>query len=152
MNQVRVWLNGDLPGAQLPRRASAEAAGFDLCAALGEAVQLPPLGRTLVPTGVHLQLPRGTEAQVRPRSGLALKFGVTVLNSPGTIDSDYRGEVKVLLVNLSGESFAIEPGMRIAQLVFAAVLPVELEALDSRDALDTTERAAGGFGSTGLHT
>lgn len=135
-------------GLPLPRYATAGAAGLDLAAALAPdaPLLLAPLGRALVPTGLVLQLPPGHEAQVRPRSGLALKHGLTVLNSPGTIDADYRGEIRVLLVNLGTETVRIERGLRIAQLVVAPVLrvaPVEVRAVDG------TARAAGGFGSTG---
>lgn len=128
--------------------ATAGAAGLDLAAALPEdaPLTLPPFGRAAVPTGLVLALPDGFEGQVRPRSGLAARHGVTVLNSPGTIDADYRGEVKVLLVNLSDEPFTVRRGERIAQLVVAPVTAVRLVAAD---ALDETARGAGGFGSTG---
>lgn len=136
-------------GLPLPRYETAGAAGLDLLAAVneGEPLTLSPLGRALVPTGLALQLPQGFEAQVRPRSGLAFRHGVTVLNAPGTIDADYRGELKVLLVNLGNEPFAITRGMRIAQLVLAAV---SRAVLVETEALDETGRAGGGFGSTGL--
>jgi dUTP pyrophosphatase len=135
-------------GLPLPAYQSAHAAGFDLIAAVPEdsAVTLDPSDRVLVPTGLIFELPEGYEAQVRPRSGLALKHGVTVLNSPGTIDADYRGEVKVLLINLGSERFLIERGDRIAQAVIAPVTHVDIV---EADALETTERGAGGFGSTG---
>ena len=119
---------------------------MDLKANLSEAITLKPLERSLVPTGLFLAIPAGYEAQVRPRSGLAAKHGITVLNSPGTIDADYRGEVKVILVNLSPEPFVIEPGERIAQLVVARCEQVSWEEVER---LDETERGAGGFGSTG---
>ena len=134
----------DLP---LPRYESAGAAGMDLCAANVDPVVLPPLGRALVPTGLVLQLDQGFEAQVRPRSGLALKHGITVLNTPGTVDADYRGEVKVILVNLGSEPFTVTRGMRIAQMVVAPVIQVGIAAVES---VDETTRGAGGFGSTGL--
>jgi dUTP pyrophosphatase len=136
----------DLP---LPHYGSAAAAGLDLLAATAAeaAVVLEPLGRALVPTGLVLALPAGYEGQVRPRSGLALRHGVTVLNAPGTIDSDYRGEVKVLLFNAGAEPFAVTRGMRIAQLVIA---PVTTASLVEADDLPATGRAEGGFGSTGL--
>lgn len=136
----------DLP---LPAYESEGAAGMDLRAALppGEPFVLPPNGRGLVPTGLVMQLPAGFEGQVRPRSGLAAKHGVTVLNSPGTVDSDYRGEVKVILVNLGGEDFIIRHGDRIAQLVIA---PVTRAVLVEAETLDQTERGTGGFGSTGI--
>jgi dUTP pyrophosphatase len=129
-----------------PKRGTAAAAGFDLVAANTEPLVLEVGKRALVPTGIALQLPPGTEGQIRPRSGLALKHGITCLNTPGTIDSDYRGEVKVLLVNLGEEPFVVERGTRVAQLVVAALLPCTLEVAL---ALDDTARGAGGFGSTG---
>ncbi|MBN8955381.1 MAG: dUTP diphosphatase [Rhizobiales bacterium] len=132
----------------LPSKQSAQAAGLDLHAAGPEnaPIVIAPGKYAAIPTGMVLALPPGTEAQVRPRSGLAAKHGVTVLNSPGTIDADYRGEVKVLLVNLGEQPFAVRRGERIAQLVVAAVTEVEL--LET-DALDATSRGSGGFGSTG---
>jgi dUTP pyrophosphatase len=137
---------GDLP---LLSYASAGAAGLDLVAAnpLGAAIFLEPMARALVPTGLAIQLPEGYEAQVRPRSGLALRHGVTVLNTPGTIDADYRGEIMVLLVNLGRETFTIERGMRIAQLVVAPVTTVTPFAVEW---IDDTGRSGAGFGSTGL--
>ena len=131
----------------LPEYATSGAAGLDVRARLSEAVELLPGARTLVPTGIYLAIPAGYEAQVRPRSGLALKQGVTVLNSPGTIDSDYRGEVGVILINLGKEPVRIAPGDRVAQLVFAPY--VRAEWLEVKD-LDNSERGSGGFGSTGL--
>ncbi|MGL4242827.1 MAG: dUTP diphosphatase [Beijerinckiaceae bacterium] len=135
-------------GLPLPERQTPGSAGLDLVAATGldEIITIDFCERTLVPTGLMLQLPQGFEAQVRPRSGLALKHGVTVLNSPGTVDADYRGEIKVLLVNLSREPFEIRRGLRIAQLVIARVEDAVLEAVL---AVDATARGAGGFGSTG---
>jgi dUTP pyrophosphatase len=135
-------------GLPLPERQTAGAAGVDLLAAIpeNEEITIDFCERALVPTGLTLQLPQGVEAQIRPRSGLALKHGVTVLNSPGTIDADYRGEVKVLLVNLGREPFTIRRGMRIAQFVAARVIEVDLKAADG---LDGSARGAGGFGSTG---
>ena len=130
----------------LPTYATAMAAGVDLRADLSEPIELAPLGRALVPTGLYMQIPEGYEGQVRPRSGLAAKKGVTVLNTPGTIDADYRGEIKVILVNLSSETFVIEPGERIAQMVFARCEQAEFEQVES---LDQSERGEGGFGSTG---
>ena len=129
-----------------PAYATALSAGMDVRANLTEPLVLEPLARTLVPTGLFIALPAGFECQVRPRSGLAAKHGVTVLNAPGTIDADYRGEVKVLLVNLSRDPFTIEPGERIAQLVVASHEQVQWRPVDS---LDETSRGAGGFGSTG---
>lgn len=129
-----------------PAYATPLSAGVDLKANLEQPVVLQPLGRALIPTGLFIALPAGYEAQVRPRSGLALKHGITVLNSPGTVDADYRGEIKCILVNLSQEPFTIEPGERIAQMVVTRHEQVEWEPVD---ALDETERGAGGFGSTG---
>ena len=136
-------------GLPLPKYETEQSAGMDLYAALGEgeAVTLGPLERTMVPTGLAMALPAGFEAQVRPRSGLAAKNGVTVLNTPGTIDADYRGEVKVILVNLSNEPFTIERGMRVAQMVIAPVTQGEWIEVEE---LSETERGAGGFGSTGV--
>ena len=133
-------------GQPLPTYATLLSAGMDLRADLETPVTLGPLERTLVPTGIFIALPPGLEAQVRPRSGLAAKHGITVLNTPGTIDADYRGEIKVILVNLSNTPFEIVPGERIAQMVVARHERVEWEAVDS---LDETARGAGGFGSTG---
>ena len=133
-------------GQPLPTYATLLSAGMDLRADLETPVTLGPLERTLVPTGLFIALPPGFEAQVRPRSGLAAKHGITVLNTPGTIDADYRGEIKVILVNMSNTPFEIVPGERIAQMVVARHERVEWEAVDS---LDETARGAGGFGSTG---
>ena len=129
-----------------PAYATEQSAGMDLKANLQEPVVLQPLQRTLVPTGLFIALPKGYEAQVRPRSGLAIKHGITVLNTPGTVDADYRGEVCVILVNLSQEPFEIVPGERIAQMVIARHEQVEWEQVQ---VLDETRRGAGGFGSTG---
>ena len=129
-----------------PAYATEQSAGVDLKAHLPEAVTLQPLQRTLVPTGLSIALPAGYEAQVRPRSGLAAKHGITVLNTPGTIDADYRGEIKVILVNLSNEPFEIVPGERIAQMV---VIPCPEISFSETDELNQTERGEGGFGSTG---
>ena len=142
---LRLPHGADLP---LPAYQSAQAAGLDLMAAVpAEApVVLPPGARALVPTGVAIALPAGTEAQVRPRSGLAARHGITILNSPGTIDADYRGELQVILVNLGQEAFAVTRGMRIAQLVIAAVARADFQEVQK---LDLTPRGEGGFGSTG---
>lgn len=129
-----------------PAYATELSAGVDLKANLDEPVTIGPLERTLVPTGLYIALPAGFEAQVRPRSGLAAKHGITVLNTPGTIDADYRGEIKVILVNLSNKPFEIVPGERIAQMVIARHEVAQWEEVDQ---LDSTERGAGGFGSTG---
>ncbi len=134
-------------GHQMPEYATAMSAGMDLRANLPDGdVELRPLERRLIPTGLHIALPDGYEAQIRPRSGLAAKFGVTVLNTPGTIDADYRGEIKVILVNLSNETFVVKNGERICQMVVAKYEKVEWEETDN---LDDTERGEGGFGHTG---
>ncbi len=134
------------PEARLPRYMSDAAAGLDLSACLKQPLVLAPGERTLVPTGIAMALPEGHEGQVRPRSGLAVKHGITLLNTPGTIDEDYRGEVRVLMVNLGQEPFTVEPGARIAQLVVAPVTRVEVEEAAQ---LEQSNRGAGGFGSTG---
>jgi dUTP pyrophosphatase len=133
----------------LPSYATADSAGMDLIAAVADAIALEPGERTLVPTGIAIALPQGFEAQVRPRSGLALKFGVTTLNTPGTIDADYRGEIGVILINHGRERVTIKRGDRIAQLVVAPVTRVQW---DPRDSLESTARGAGGFGSSGIGT
>jgi dUTP pyrophosphatase len=132
----------------LPEYATALSAGMDLRANLVDDIMLQPLQRALVPTGLYIALPEGVEAQIRPRSGLAYKNGITVLNSPGTIDADYRGEIKVLLVNLSSDPFTIKNGERIAQMVIAAHAKVQWESVNE---LAATTRGAGGFGHTGKH-
>lgn len=133
-------------GHPLPTHATAGSAGLDLRAALKEPVTLEPLDRALIPTGLYFAIPAGYEVQIRPRSGLAMKHGITVLNTPGTIDSDYRGEIRVALINLSREPFTIEPGERICQMVLARYEQVEwVEA----EQLDDTDRGEGGFGHTG---
>ncbi len=132
----------------LPNYETIASAGMDLRANLSEPITLKPLGRTIVKTGLFIELPKGYEAQVRPRSGLAAKKGITVLNSPGTVDADYRGEIGVILVNLSNEDFVVENGERIAQLVIAKHERAEwIEVAE----LSETSRGAGGFGSTGIH-
>jgi dUTP pyrophosphatase len=131
---------------QLPSYATEQSAGMDLRANVSEPITLAPMQRCLVPTGLYIALPKGYEAQVRPRSGLAIKKGVTVLNSPGTIDADYRGEICVILVNLSTETFVIEDGERVAQMVIARHEQASCEEVDT---LDETERGDGGFGHTG---
>ncbi len=130
----------------LPAYATIASAGMDLRAMLSEELCLRPLERAVVPTGLFIELPEGYEAQIRPRSGLAIKYGITVINSPGTIDADYRGEIKVGLVNLSAEDFIIRDGERIAQMVVARHEQVEWDPVE---ALESTERGAGGFGHTG---
>ena len=132
---------------QLPAYATPQSAGMDLRANITDPITLRPMERRIVPTGLRIALPEGYEAQVRPRSGLALKHGITVLNSPGTIDADYRGELGVLLINLSTEPFIIEPGERIAQMVIARHEQGEFELVEE---LDQTERGEGGYGHTGV--
>ena len=130
----------------LPRYQTPLSAGMDICANLSESVELRPMERKLIPTGLFIALPKGYEAQMRPRSGLAIKQGITVLNTPGTIDADYRGEIGVILINLSSETFVINDGERISQMVIASHEQVVWEPEES---LDETERGAGGFGHTG---
>ncbi|MCG9879338.1 MAG: dUTP diphosphatase [Bacteroidia bacterium] len=130
----------------LPSYQTAHAAGMDLCAFLTEPIVLEPGKRILIPTGLYIELPEGFEAQVRPRSGLALKHGITVLNSPGTIDADYRGEIKVLLINLGSEPFTIQNGERIAQMIVAEYTQITWKESSQ---LSATERGEGGYGSTG---
>ena len=142
--QVKIVNNSPYP---LPSYATSGSAGMDLQAFLEAPVTLQPMERTLVPTGLYLELPEGYEAQIRPRSGLAIKRGLTMLNSPGTIDSDYRGEIKCIVVNLSGQPQVIEPGERIAQLVIARYEQIRWEEVSE---LGTSQRGAGGFGSTGV--
>jgi dUTP pyrophosphatase len=143
--QIKRLPNGE--GLPLPAKKTASAAGFDLAAAVAEPVVIGPGKRALIPTGFAIALPEGYEGQVRPRSGLATEHGVTVLNAPGTIDADYRGEVKVPLINHGERDFAVTRGMRIAQLVVAAVAPAALVEVPE---LGETERGQGGFGSTGF--
>ena len=133
-------------GLNLPTYATEQSAGMDLTAAIEEAVELAPGDRMLIRTGLAIALPEGYEAQVRPRSGLALKYGITVLNTPGTIDADYRGEIGVILINMGKEDFIIERGMRLAPLVIAKFETVQWDVVES---LEESERGAGGFGSTG---
>ncbi|HEV7330643.1 MAG TPA: dUTP diphosphatase [Flavisolibacter sp.] len=141
--QIKIINQSSYP---LPEYRTDGSSGMDLRANISEALELPSLGRSLVPTGLFIALPPGFEAQVRPRSGLAFRQGITCLNSPGTVDSDYRGEIKVVLVNLSGETQLLEPGERIAQLVIQKVEKADWQQVD---VLDKTERNTGGFGSTG---
>ncbi|MEZ4233710.1 MAG: dUTP diphosphatase [Polyangiaceae bacterium] len=131
----------------LPAYQTPGSAGLDLCAALASALTIAPGDRRLIPTGLAMAIPRGYEGQVRPRSGLALKHGISIVNSPGTIDSDYRGEVAIVLINHGREPFVVEPRSRIAQLVIAPVTQASLELVDE---LDETARGAGGYGSTGV--
>jgi dUTP pyrophosphatase len=145
---ARLPHGSDLP---LPAYQSALAAGLDLLAAVSAdaPIEIAPGGRAMIPTGIAIALPPGSEGQIRPRSGLAARHGVTVLNAPGTIDADYRGEIQVILVNIGAEPFVVTRGMRIAQLVIAPIQQVKLVESAS---LDTTSRASGGFGSTGIGT
>lgn len=143
---VAITTSPHAEGLGLPAYASEHAAGMDLCAAVADDIVIAPGQRTLVPTGLAIALPEGYEAQVRPRSGLALKHGITVLNSPGTIDADYRGEVQVILANLGAEPFTVTRGMRIAQMVVASCARIEWQQVP---ALPESARGAGGFGSTG---
>lgn len=144
MIKIKVINKGSKP---LPAYATTQSAGMDLRANLDTPVTLRPMQRMLIGTGLHIALPEGFEAQIRPRSGLALKHGITVLNSPGTVDADYRGEIKVLLVNLSDTDFVINGGERIAQMVIARHEQAVFEAVDE---LDETERGEGGYGHTGV--
>ncbi len=144
MVKIKVVNAGSQP---LPAYATSQSAGMDLRANIESPITLRPMERSLVPTGIRIELPEGYEAQVRPRSGLALKHGITVLNTPGTIDSDYRGELKVLLVNLSGEDFVVNAGERIAQMVIARHETATWEEVEE---LDETERGEGGYGHTGV--
>lgn len=144
MITIKVINKGHQP---LPQYATPQSAGMDLRANISEPIVLRPMERRLIPTGLYIALPAGYEAQVRPRSGLALKKGITVLNSPGTIDADYRGEIMVLLINLSTEDFTVNDGERIAQMIIAAHEQGQFEAVDE---LDATERGEGGYGHTGV--
>lgn len=144
MVKVKVVNKGNQP---LPKYETPQSAGMDLRANLDAPVTLKPLERRLIPTGLHIALPVGYEAQVRPRSGLALKKGITVLNTPGTIDADYRGEIGVVLINLSAETFIVNPGERIAQMIIGKFDQAELIEVET---LDETERGEGGFGHTGV--
>ena len=144
MLNVKVINKGHQP---LPAYATSQSAGMDLRANIDESIVLHPMERRLVPTGLHIALPQGFEAQIRPRSGLALKHGITVLNTPGTIDADYRGELMVLLINFSDTDFVINDGERIAQMVVARHEQIEFQLGDE---LDDTERGAGGYGHTGV--
>lgn len=138
--------NSDLP---LPSYATCQSAGLDLLASNDSDINLEPGKISLIPTGIAIALPNGFEAQIRSRSGLSLKHGICVLNAPGTIDSDYRGEIGVIMINLGNESFTIKKGMKIAQMVISKFVQIEWEKTDS---LDETERSDGGFGSTGIYT
>lgn len=145
MKKIKIVNKSDNP---LPAYETVGSAGLDLRAQLTEPVILKPLQRTLIPTGLFIELPGGYEAQIRPRSGLALKKGLSLLNSPGTIDSDYRGEIKVIMINLSNETTIVNTGERIAQMVIAKYEKVTFHEVDE---LNETDRGAGGFGHTGIH-
>jgi dUTP pyrophosphatase len=147
MIKVKVKRNKAAEDLPLPRYMSGGSSGMDLYAAVDENTVIAPGGFRLIPTGIHLQLPAGYEGQVRPRSGLAAKYGVTVLNTPGTIDSDYRGEIKIILINLGREPFVIKRGDRIAQLIISRYERVELVPTEC---LEDSERGTGGFGHTGI--
>ena len=144
MIKIKIVNKGNQP---LPEYATPQSAGVDLRANIDEPVELKPLSRALIPTGLHIALPEGYEAQIRPRSGLAIKKGITCLNTPGTIDADYRGEVGVILINLSAETFIVKPGERIAQMIINKFEQAEFELVEE---LDETERGEGGFGHTGV--
>ncbi|MBI3307706.1 MAG: dUTP diphosphatase [Candidatus Omnitrophica bacterium] len=144
--EIRVKCLPHFEGLNIPQYMSQGASGIDLVAAISQPVILAPLDRALIPTGISLELPPSTEAQIRPRSGLAHRHGITLLNTPGTIDSDYRGEIQVIMINLGKENFEITRGMRIAQMVIAAVVKATLITADN---LDATHRGSGGFGHTG---
>ncbi|MCX5811980.1 MAG: dUTP diphosphatase [Proteobacteria bacterium] len=147
MEELKVLITAK-EGAMLPEYATDASSGMDLLAFIDESIALKPFERILVPTGVYISIPEGYEAEIRPRSGLAHKFGITILNTPGTIDSDYRGEIKILLINLSKESFTIQKGDRIAQMVFKHVIKASWVAVEK---LPETPRGEGGFGSTGIN-
>ena len=147
MSAVTVKFQRHAKDVVLPEYATSGAAGMDIAAHIDTAVTLAPFARSAIATGFSMQLPHGYEAQIRPRSGLALKYGVTVANAPGTVDSDFRGEVAVILINLSQQDFTITPGMRIAQMVIAPVTHCRFE---DKSQLDMSDRGASGFGSTGL--
>lgn len=144
MIKIKIVNKGNQP---LPEYATPQSAGVDLRANIDEPVELKPLSRALIPTGLHIALPEGYEAQIRPRSGLAIKKGITCLNTPGTIDADYRGDIGVILINLSDETFIVNPGERIAQMVINKFEQAEFELVEE---LDETERGEGGFGHTGV--
>lgn len=144
MVQIKVVNKGKQP---LPKYQTSQSAGMDLRANIDTPIILKPLDRKLIPTGLNIALPEGYEAQIRPRSGLAIKHGITIINTPGTIDSDYRGDVGVILVNISNEDFVVQPGERIAQMVINKFEQAEFEVVEE---LDETERGEGGFGHTGI--
>ena len=144
MIKIKIVNKGNQP---LPEYATPQSAGVDLRANIDKPIELKPLSRALIPTGLHIALPEGYEAQIRPRSGLAIKKGITCLNTPGTIDADYRGDIGVILINLSAEPFIVNPGERIAQMIINKFEQAEFELVEE---LDETERGEGGFGHTGI--
>jgi dUTP pyrophosphatase len=144
---VLLWIRKKEAGVEIPAYGSSGAAGMDIRAFIGPEITIPPLGRERIPTGFFMEIPPGYEAQIRPRSGLATRYGVTILNAPGTIDSDYRGEVEIILVNLGVEPFTVKNGDRIAQMVIA---PVTRLVIAEAECLSETARGSGGFGSTGV--
>ena len=146
--EVAIQIHPHFEGLTLPRYQTDAASGLDLLAACEKPLILKPGQRALIPTGISIALPHGAEAQIRPRSGLALKHGVTLLNTPGTIDADYRGEIQVIVINLGQEDFTVTRGQRIAQMVFSEVIKAKLCAVDN---LNATCRGTGGFGHTGTH-
>ena len=143
---IKVKRLGTRGNSPLPSYMSAQASGMDLFAHLSREILIPPGDRRLIPTGIAVAIPEGYEGQIRPRSGLAVKYGIAIVNSPGTIDSDYRGEIKIILINLGDESFVVQDGVRIAQLVITPVVRAELEEVEE---LPETSRNEGGFGHTG---
>ncbi len=148
MEELKVLISAK-DGAQLPRYATGASSGMDVLALIDEPVTLKPFARALIPTGLYIGIPEGYEAEIRPRSGLAHKFGITLLNTPGTIDSDYRGEIKILLINLGDSPFTVQNGDRIAQIVFKNVIKASWQVVEG---LPDTDRGEGGFGSTGINT
>ena len=148
MEELKVLIAAQ-EGVRLPEYATGASSGLDLLAYIDTPVTLKPFERELIPTGIHISIPDGYEAEIRPRSGLAYKFGITLLNTPGTIDSDYRGEIKVLLINLGAAPFTVQNGDRIAQMVFKNIVKASWVAVDT---LPETQRGEGGFGSTGINS
>jgi len=146
--EIQLQIHPHFEGLEVPQYQTAGSSGLDLVAASGDPIIIPPGGRELVPTGLSVAIPEGYELQIRPRSGLAYKQGITLPNTPGTIDSDYRGEIKVIMMNLGCESFTVTRGMRIAQAVLTEVVKAKLILVDT---LDATHRGVGGFGHTGTH-
>jgi len=143
------FLKGKNQAQALPSKATKSSAGFDLLASNDKPITIPPGKRAIIPTGIAIELPKGYEAQIRPRSGLALNYGVTILNTPGTIDPDYRGEIKIILINLSDEPFTIKKQDRIAQMIISQLVPVKIQLVKE---LSPTKRNQGGFGHTGINS